>query len=157
MNSISLTSFLRYCKDIATCYFGALGMHDYSHQKIIVLICCKLSSLFACKRLTSSLTYFLRYCNKKNMLFCVSWKCLTMQTQCDTINLQKIISIFIWMLKLTLSSTSFLRCYIFKNPVISSAGSILVHTLRTRILRYMGKISIAILVLTLDYFKDGQN
>ena len=64
--------------------------------KIIVSICSKPLCLSAWKKSTSSLTSFLRYCNKiANLLFWVLWACL----KNDSINLQKT-SMFICMPKI---------------------------------------------------------
>ena len=47
----------------------------------MVPICSKLSYFSACKKSTSSLTFFLRYCKEiANLLFCVIWACLATQT-----------------------------------------------------------------------------
>ena len=57
----SITSFLRYCKDIANLLFWELWECLTIPIKIIVSICSKLSCLSACRESTSSLTSFLRY------------------------------------------------------------------------------------------------
>ena len=72
-----LTSFLRYCKDIANLLFWKLWECLTIPIKIMVLICSKLSCLSACKKSTSSLTSFLWYCRKiANLLYRVIWACL---------------------------------------------------------------------------------
>ena len=49
--------------------------------KIILSICSKLSCLSACKKSTSSLNSFLRYCKEiANLLFWVIWACLATHT-----------------------------------------------------------------------------
>ena len=49
--------------------------------KIMVPICSKLSYFSACKKSTSSLKFFLWYCEEiANLLFCVIWACLATQT-----------------------------------------------------------------------------
>ena len=51
-------------------------------MKIIVSICRQLSCLFSCKKSTSSLTSFLKYCREiANLLFWVIWACLAQITQ----------------------------------------------------------------------------
>ena len=133
----SLTSFLRYCKDIVNLLFWQLWECLTIPIKIIVSICSKLSCLSACKKPSSSLTSFLRYCKKiANLLFwiiqaCLAtfilhiflelffyckdivnlfwilWTCLAMHTQSDNINLLKTF-VFIFRRK---KSTSSLMLY----------------------------------------------
>ena len=59
-------------------------------SKIIVSVCKKLSCLSACKKSTSSLASFLRYCKEiANLLFWVISACLATHTENDSINLKK--------------------------------------------------------------------
>ena len=60
-------------------------------------------------------------------------------SQNDSINLQKTL-MFIWMPKINLSFTFFLRYYILKNLAIWLANSILAHNSRTIILPHMGLV-----------------
>ena len=61
-------------KTLQTCYFGNFG-------KIIALTCRKPSCSSACKKSTSSLTSFVRYCREiANLLFWVLWACLATNT-----------------------------------------------------------------------------
>ena len=65
-------------KTLQTCYFGNYGNAWPSPSKIMLSICRKLSCLSACKKSTSLLTYFLRYCKEiANLLYWVIWACLT--------------------------------------------------------------------------------
>ena len=60
-----------------TCYFGNFENAWTSPSKIIVPICRKLSCLPECKKSTSSITCFLRYCKEiANLLFWVIWASL---------------------------------------------------------------------------------
>ena len=73
-----------------TCYFANFGNAWLSPSKIIPSIYRKLSCLSACKKLTSSFTFSLRYYKDiANLLFWVLWACLAMHTHSDTINLKK--------------------------------------------------------------------
>ena len=54
----SLTSFLKYCKDITNLLFWELWECLTIPIKIIISICSMLSCLSACKKSTSSLIYF---------------------------------------------------------------------------------------------------
>ena len=86
----SLTSFLRYCKDIANLLFWELWEYLTISIKIIVSIWSKLSCLSACKKSTASLTTFLRCCREiANLLFWVTWACLATHTYNDSINLKR--------------------------------------------------------------------
>ena len=77
----SLTSFLRYCKDIANLLFWELWECLTIPIKIIVSICSMLSCLSACKKSTSSFIYFLRYCREiANLLFWSICTCLATHT-----------------------------------------------------------------------------
>ena len=68
----SLTSFLRYCKNIANLLFLKIWDCLTIPIKITVSICSKFSCLSACKKSISSLTSFLRYCKEiANSLFWV--------------------------------------------------------------------------------------
>ena len=68
----SLTSSLRYCKDIANLLFWELWECLTIPNKTIVLICRKPSCSSACKKSTSSLTSFVRHCKEiTNLLFWV--------------------------------------------------------------------------------------
>ena len=60
------------------------------HQKIIPSTCRKLSCLSVCKKSTSSLTFFLKYCKEiADLLFWIIWACLATHTYNDSINLKK--------------------------------------------------------------------
>ena len=73
----SLTSFLRYCKDIANLLFWELWECLTIPIKIIVSICSMLSCLSASKKSTSSFIYFLQYCREiANLLFWSICACL---------------------------------------------------------------------------------
>ena len=73
----SLTSFLRYCKDITNLLFWEFWECLTIPIKIIVSIYSMLSCLSACKKLTSSFIYFLRYCREiANLLFWSICTCL---------------------------------------------------------------------------------
>ena len=72
----SLTSFLRYYKDIANLQFWELWGCLVIPIKIIVSICINLSCLSACKKSTLSFTSFVRYCKGIVNLFWVTWVCL---------------------------------------------------------------------------------
>ena len=61
---ISNFFFEIYCKDIANLLFWELWECLTIPIKIIVSICRKPSCLFACKKSTSSITSFLRYCKE---------------------------------------------------------------------------------------------
>ena len=58
----SLTSFLKYCKDIENLLFWELWECLIIPIKIILPIISKLPCLSECKKLTSSLNSFSRYC-----------------------------------------------------------------------------------------------
>ena len=62
--NLSLTSFLIYCKGIASLLFWGIWECLNIPIKIIVLFCSKLSYLFVSKKSTSSLASFLRYCKE---------------------------------------------------------------------------------------------
>ena len=83
----SLTSFLRYCKDIAHLLFWELWeCLTIPIKKIIVSIYRKLSYLYACNKSPSSFTFFSIYCKElANLLFWVIWACLAT----SSINLKK--------------------------------------------------------------------
>ena len=98
------SNFLRYCKDIAACYFGNFGNPWLSPSKNIAWLCRKRSCLFAYKESSSSLTSFLIYCREIwNLLFWVIWVCLA------TRNFKKP-SMFICRQKTTSSFMFSLRC-----------------------------------------------
>ena len=66
----SLTSLLRYWKDIANLLFWELWECMNIPSIIIASACRKFSSLSTCKKSTSSLTFSLRYCKEiANLLF----------------------------------------------------------------------------------------
>ena len=74
---LSVTSFLRYCKDIANVLFRELCKCLTILINIIVWICSKLPCLPACKKLTSSFTSFLIYYREiANFLFWLICVCL---------------------------------------------------------------------------------
>ena len=63
-NQLHLSSFLRYHKNIANFAIWELCECLIIPIKIMVSICGKLSCLSACKKWTTSLTSFLRYCKE---------------------------------------------------------------------------------------------
>ena len=99
----SLTSFLRYCKDITNSLFWELWecliMHITNHNitlqetlmpKVLISTRRKLWCLSASKKSTSSLTSFLRYCEDiTNLLFLRTLEMLGHPHQNHSINLQQ--------------------------------------------------------------------
>ena len=81
---------LRFGWDIAklfqTYYFGYFGHVWLRTPRVILSTCRKLLSLSACKNLTSSFTFSMRYCKDiVNLLFWVFCTCLAAQSQNDSI------------------------------------------------------------------------
>ena len=77
----SLTSFLRYCKDIANLPFWEIGECLTISIKVKVSICRKLLCLYGCKKSTPSFTSFFRYCEEiANLIFWVISVCLAAHT-----------------------------------------------------------------------------
>ena len=67
--------------DIVNLLFWELWKCLIISIKIIVSICSKFSCLPACKKSTSSFTFYLRYCREMaNVLFWVNWACLAKHT-----------------------------------------------------------------------------
>ena len=101
--------FLKYHKDFAkTCYFGYFGNAWPCRARFIGSTCRKVWSLSACKKSTSSLPSFWRYCkNVTNLLFWVLWAYLAMTSN---FRLQKTL-MFIFMQKIIFITHLFLKYY----------------------------------------------
>ena len=83
----SLTSFLRYCKDTANCYFANFENAWLPSSKIKESVCRKLLCLYACNKSTSSLTCFITHWNSK--LNILGNSSMPRSTLNDSINLKK--------------------------------------------------------------------
>ena len=95
-----LTSFLRYCKDIANLLFWVLWeclvmpinndsitLWENLMPKILKLTCGKLWCLSSCKKINFISDFFLRYCqNIANLLFWELRDCLTIPIKNHSIN-----------------------------------------------------------------------
>ena len=92
----SLTSCLRYCKDIANLLFWELWECLTISIKTIVLICRKFSCSSACEKSTSSFTSFVRYCKEiANLIFWVIGVCLATHTSKMILSIWRNLSIWI--------------------------------------------------------------
>ena len=86
----SLTSLLRYCKEIANLLFWDLWECLTIPIKTIVSIRGKFSCLSAYKKSASSLTPSFKYCKEiTNLLFLITWACLDTHTYNNSTNLKK--------------------------------------------------------------------
>ena len=99
----SLTSFLKYCKDIANLLFWELWEFLIIPIKNHSVNLWQHSWLSASKKSTSSVTPFWRYCKEiANLLFWVIWACLkwwTFDVYLQTKNQLRILHIFLEILQ----------------------------------------------------------
>ena len=85
----SLTSFLRYCKEIANLLFWEIWACLATHTQNDGIIWRNRWHSSTGKKSTSSFMFSLRYCKDIGNLLCVIWACLATHTQSGTITLQK--------------------------------------------------------------------
>ena len=84
----SLTSFLKYSKDIENLLFWQFWECLSISIRVLVSICSKPLYLSACKKSSPSLTSLFRYCKKiADWLFWLLWACLVTHTQNYSINM----------------------------------------------------------------------
>ena len=120
-----LTFFLRYCKDIANSLLwllweclimpinnDSITLQETLMHKVLKSTWRKLWCLSECKKLTSSLTSFLRnYEDIANLLFRELWKCMTIKKY--SINLKEI---FMLICKQKINFITYFFLKIFKKP-----------------------------------------
>ena len=110
----SLTSFLRYCKEIANLLFWVLYASLVTHTQNDSIISQK-TFAFICRQKNHLIPHvFLEILQRyANFLFCVLWACLDMHTQNGNISLQKV-SMFLYMAKINFNIHFFLEILHFK-------------------------------------------
>ena len=151
-SSSLLTFSLTYCKVLPTCCFGYFGHAWLSKAELILSTCRKLSCLSSGKKLISPLYFFWRYCKDMQISYFEYFRHAWLHTPKMILSTCRKYTLNIC--QKDLSFTFFLKYYILKNPAIWLADSILANNSRTRILPYMGLVSITILFFTSDYFQE---
>ena len=88
-STLSFTSFLRYCREIANFLFWVIWACLATHIKNDSITLKKRLTIISREKSTPSFTFSLKYCKDIiKLLSWVLWACLVMHTQSDTINLK---------------------------------------------------------------------